>query len=292
MRPFTELPSAVSSCFAGLVLALALVPACRQASAETLPFEGRLVLSLPGLEEMEVAAGVGVAEVNGLQLETFEILSATITGSTGIPITDPTAAPVTSLRVLASIPSGLLGIDPFGGPFSEPAITSNALAMPGSVRICMLVAPLPPCLAGLGVPLTNAAAGKGAGIGGLLTVGVAGTLRMSLQGAPFTLHTAYVTAETEYGAIFTVFSTGSIGGPYLFTSTAGQPGGFLSVVTPIRVVIGQSGEPVNVLPGFLRFEVQFLPEPGVLLLLVSGAGGLSFLGRMRRRESRQRSQTK
>ena len=213
MRYFAELPS-ISSSFAGLVLtlALALVPACRQVSAETLPFEGRLVLSLPGLEEMEVAAGVGVAEVNGPQLETFEILTATIAGSTGIPITDPTAAPVTSLRVLASIPSGLLGIDPFGGPFSEPAITSNALAMPGSVRICMLVFPLPPCLAGLGVPLTNAAADKGVGIGGLLTVG-AGTLHMSLLGAPFTLHTAYVTAATEYGAIFTVFSTGSIGGP-------------------------------------------------------------------------------
>ena len=68
MRYFTELPSVLSYCFAGLVLALTLVSACRQASAETLPFEGRLVLSLPGLEEMEVAAGVGVAEVDSLQL--------------------------------------------------------------------------------------------------------------------------------------------------------------------------------------------------------------------------------
>ena len=150
------------------------------------------------------------------------------------------------------------------------------------------MAPLPPCLAGLGVPLTNAVAGKGVGIGGLLTVGVAGTLRMSLQGAPFTLHTAYVTAETEYGAIFTVFSTGSIGGPYLFTSTAGQPGGFLSIVAPTRVQVAGGGEPVSALVGFLRFEILFLPEPGVPLLLGAGALALTHLGRRRRRSAAHR----
>jgi len=258
------------------------------ARAELLSFEGRLVLALPGNDEMEVASGVGLAEVNGPQLESFVIQSAGITGATGFPVTDPGAAPVTSLRVNASIPSGSLGIDPFGGPYGEPSLSHNGLVVHGAVQICMLAPTLPPCFAGLGVQLTTGPGNRGMGIGGVLTAGLSGTLRMSLQGAPFTLHTASITGTTTNGARLTLFSAGSIAGPYLFTSTAGQPGGWLSIVTPTRVVVSSLMEPDETLFGFLRFEVLFLPEPGLFQLLSAGSAGLALVG-WRRRASRKPS---
>ena len=68
------------------------------------------------------------------------------------------------------------------------------------------------------------------------------------------------------------------------------PGGFLSIVAPTRVVVSGGGEPENVLLGFMRFEILFLPEPGVLLLLGAGALALTHLGRRRRRSAAWRGQ--
>lgn len=264
-------------------LAVLTVVVSGRAVAELLQFEGRILASLPGLGELEVASGLGVAEINGLQLESVEIISASIAGSLGVPVTDPTSFPLTSIRISASIRSGRLGIDPFAPPFGEPAITSNSIAMQGEIRICLLVPTLPPCVGGFGIPLTKGNGSVGVGIGGLLTVGGAGALRISLYGAPFTLNTASVTGATANGAVVTIFSAGSIGGPSLFTSTAGQPGGLLSVVTPFRTVTGEGGGSNRLIPGFFRFEIVFLPEPRVGLLLAVGGSALLTLGRAGRR---------
>lgn len=264
-----------------LVATLAVALAADRASAELLAFEGRLLAVLPGLGEAEVASGTGVAQIDGIQLGRVEILGADIAGSAGLPVTDPTAAPVTSIRVAASLRGGAFDIDPFAPPFGEPAITDGSLVFPGAVRICMLVPPLAPCVAGFSIDLTKGSGSIGIGIGGLLTAGGSGTLRVSLYGAPLTVNTAYATAETENGAVATAFSAGSMGGPARFTSTAGQTGGFLSLVTPVHAVGGGSFD--TLFPGFVRLEITFLPEPGVFVLLGAGALGLAGLSWKRSR---------
>lgn len=264
-----------------LLLAALLGLAPTGSGASLLDFEGRIVAALPGLGEAEVARGTGVARVDAVALGLVEVLSASVAGSASIPVTDPTAAPVTSLRVQASLPTASLLLDPQAPPFGEPAV-AGPLALPGQVRVCMLFAG-PPCNGGFTLPLTRGAGATGVGVGGLLTLGGTGTLRLSLHGAPFTLNTAWVTGQTPDGAAFTAFSTGSIAGPALFTSSAGQTGGFLSVVTPVRVIGSDPVGPGNVLPGFLRLEIAFVPEPGLALLLLGGAAALLVLERRRNR---------
>jgi len=264
-----------------LAVALAVLPI--PARASLLAFEGRIVAVLPGFDEAEVARGTGVAQVDALQLGRLEVLAASIAGTASFPVTDPSAAPVTSLRVRASLPVGAsLRIDAQAPPFGEPGL-SGPFALPGEVQVCMLIAPLPPCVGGFVMPLTGGAGAAGVGVGGLLTIGGTGTLRLSLYGAPFTLNTAWVTGRTVSGATFSFFSAGSIAGPALFTSSAGQTGGSLSAVTPVRVDSFGSGAPTNILPGFLRLEIAFAPEPGVALLLSSGALSLLALERRRTR---------
>jgi hypothetical protein len=264
-------------------LLLLVLAVASPAGAELLAFEGRLVAVLPGLGEAEIASGPGVARVDGIQIRELEILDAAVAGSTGIPVTDPTAAPVTSVRLSASLAPGTLGIDPFGGPVGQPAITSHDLPMPGELRVCMLVAPLPPCVGGFAMPLTRSDGGIGVGVGGLVTFGGSATVRVSLYGAPFTLNTVSATGATENGAVFTLFSAGSIKGPGSFTSSAGQTGGYLSLVTPSRVLVHQPALAANLVPGFLRLEIEFVPESGVGVLLASGAAGLFVLARRRPR---------
>ena len=100
-------------------------------------------------------------------------------------------------------------------------------------------------------------------------------------------------ALTQNGALGTLLSTGTLHGPLSFTSTAGLTvngaGGLLGVVTPIRVVSSQSIAGANDFPGFLRLEIQLLPEPGAFLLLVAGASGVLIVERSRRRAIRERS---
>jgi hypothetical protein len=252
------------------------------ARAELLTFEGRVLAVLPGQGVLEVATGTGVARIDDLQISELELVEVELVGGTGIPVTDPTAAPVTSIRLSASLAQGTLGIDPFGGPLGQPAVSTPALPMPGALQVCMLIAPLPPCIGGFAVPFTKGSGTVGVGVGGLITFGGSATVRVSLYGAPFTLNAVTVTGATESGAVFTIFSTGSLKGPGSFTSSAGQTGGYLSLVTPTRVITNQAGGVAALASGFLRLEIEFVPEPGVGLLLGSGAAGLLILARRRR----------
>ena len=63
--------------------------------------------------------------------------------------------------------------------------------------------------------------------------------------------------------------------------TAGGSG-TVTTVTPARVVTGALG--VGNLPTLLSYQFVFVPEPGTMLLLVSGTAGLLLLGRKRMRK--------
>jgi hypothetical protein len=255
--------------------------------AELRAFEARFSVVLPSFGERVVAEGVGVADVNpaspGAALETLS-LQGDFQGVTAIPVTDPTAGAMTSIEASIAFASGDLRIDASGGPFGTPILADGELAIPGQVRLYFLVTN--PHDGVFPLDLTSGPATQGLGVGGIVTAGGVGAIRMSLQGAPFTMNTATVMVLTEGGAPVTLLSSGSLHGPYSFPSTAGLTGGRLAVVTPIRVISLDTPPGGNDFPGFLRVEIRLLPEPGVLLLLAAGGIGLLLLARARRRTHR------
>jgi len=91
----------------------------------------------------------------------------------------------------------------------------------------------------------------------------------------------------------------SVGGGFLSTGTTGAlplerntvafsgtnnlassaVGGTVTMISPTRVDTGILGQ--GIIPGVFRQKFAFVPEPGTVLLLVSGAAGLVALGRKR-----------
>ena len=59
-------------------------------------------------------------------------------------------------------------------------------------------------------------------------------------------------------------------------------GGTVTLVSPIRVNAAVFG--IGNLPGLMRKTFVFVPEPGTMLLLASGAAGLVLIGRKRMRK--------
>lgn len=92
---------------------------------------------------------------------------------------------------------------------------------------------------------------------------------------------------TTMGGFRTTMSTGqtstlatvTLAGTNQLASASGT--GQVTLVSPLRIDTG----PLNIgtIPGKVRATYVFVPEPGVLLLLASGAAGLVVLGRNRRR---------
>lgn len=62
---------------------------------------------------------------------------------------------------------------------------------------------------------------------------------------------------------------------------SGSKAGTVTVVAPLRIDVGLVA---GVIPGFVRAKMTFVPEPGTMLLLVSGAVGLAVIGRRRMRK--------
>jgi hypothetical protein len=255
------------------------------AAAGPRDFEAEIALVLPGLGGRVVAQGQGVAQLGGVtQLETLS-LDGFVAGSTIVPVTDPLVSNggLVAVRLDASLRTGDLRIDPFAPPWSEPALADGALALRGEIRLCLV---LLDCSTGIALPLSAGPGTRGLGVGGIVTVGGSGTVRLSLYGAPFTLNTTSVMGSTAGGSAFTLLSHGSLHGPLSFTSTAGLTisgiGGRLGLVTPMRVVSAPVIPGENDLPAFASVEIQLLPEPATLAPLLIGAGALALAGRRRR----------
>lgn len=219
---------------------------------------------------------------------------------TTIPLTDPLVQGGQVEVILTSIRQRPDLIGPHGGGATlgnlSGAIASSAgglsprtLPSGGSLRICLLFTGCAGSFIPLAYGWTSAGVPMGAGVGGILTLGGAfETLMISVVGAPYTIKTATITATQLHGTPSPergpVQEHGFAHGPGSATSSTAQTSGVLQVVSPTSIrYLGIPGSEDFRAGHFSRLLVHFVPEPGLLLLLASGAIGLSLLGRQRRR---------
>jgi hypothetical protein len=169
------------------------------------------------------------------------------------------------------------------GSTTTPSGGIGTLPSQGPIRICLLATGC-----GLNIPSTagqtiNGVA-QGGGVGGLLTLGGPFGIRISILGAPYTVKTVSAFNRTNLGGLQTFTDRGFAHGPMSNTSTTGLNSGVLQIVTTNHT--STTGVPGNsdISAQFSRILVHFVPEPGLLLLLGSGAVGMALLGRKRIRK--------
>jgi len=126
------------------------------------------------------------------------------------------------------------------------------------------------------------------GVGGLITVGGAGGIRISVEAAPWTIKTATAIDETDANtgamAFHPVTKMGFAHGPASATSSTAAPSGVVQVVTPSQIRTSLAAGSNHKIGAITTLIIHFVPEPGMLLLLGSGVVGLALLGRNRMRK--------
>ena len=254
-----------------------------------------------------VGNGAGVATVNGSaggdHLNTLQLPGGGITVTGTVPQTDPENATLITLRLDPSqplkLPKGTLAPISGGGPLTLNTLTGATLS-PNNARFqqCIL---FPGCGSYLPVPVAFPTTGppftRGLGIGGTATVNTFSKgpgLKISLAFNPWTLgavqmvdvSTTYVsvpsTFEPHNVTNATVTVQGFKHGPASNTSSTAANSGVIQWVSPSRVLTSVD-PPSSKLAVYGVLKLHFVPEPGMLLLLASGVGGLVLLGRSRMR---------
>ena len=236
-----------------------------------------------------VTTGTGVATTNGTggvndHVNTIHFGPNNILGSTTFPITDPEQA--TLISVIGSgivLPStGNLGAQ------TGTTIVPGQMALGGGFKVCILFLgcgsylPFP-----IAFPVNGPPFSRGLGIDGTATVNTFSTgigLKISFAFNPWTLGVKKITdVSTTTGVTNgTVTLQGFKHGPASNTSSAAAESGVIQWVTPSRVLTTEDPPDAKVAV-FGVLTLHFIPEPGMLLLLASGVGGLVLLGRSRMR---------
>ena len=161
----------------------------------------------------------------------------------------------------------------------------NRLPVGGLARICLFITD---CSGNLPLALTghtSASGTAGIGIGGLLTLGGSGLIRVSVQAAPWTLHKRTLLDQTDqFGNIITKMGRGFVHGPASLSSSTAKPSGIVQFLSAAQVTTNITAGSNDVIALFNRLRIHFVPEPGMLLLLGSGVAGLVLLGRQRMRK--------
>ena len=279
---------------------LALLAAGGVARAEKLAYHGTHTLEFSNLGNLTVSvSGDGVADVvrsPGGHLTSLQLTQHFPGGrmNTVIPITDSAVGgpiktvEITSLRINPQVQGGIFA--PISGATGTSPTPLSLATMPltGTIRLCLFYAG---CNSGaitqvLGQQTTGGAY-TGVGVGGTVSFSSTGTggVRMSIYGTPWTLGTVSVSNLTPGGSITTLTAMGYARGPLSNTSTTALPGGVLQLVTASQVItkgIPDSPYPDGEPSGRIHtLRLEFIPEPGLLLLLGSGAVGMILLGRKR-----------
>jgi hypothetical protein len=279
-----------------LVLGAVLISAPAYGAA--LQFSATTELQFSNLGKVKVTStGTGCATLNGtggllghLNSLTFTTPYASL--NTVIPVTDPivTAGGIVEVRLTSVRGISGVGMNQGGqfGPISGAlqntlmALTQNTQPTAGSVRICLFV---PGCGgAALNSDLSQTVNGTmniGGGVGGVITIGAFGPIRISILGAPWTVKTVSISNRTDNGGITLFKQNGFAHGPASLTSSTAVTSGVVQLVvasqTTTTGIAGNSDKSGNI----TRNTVRFIPEPGLLLLLGAGAAGVAVLGRKR-----------
>ena len=258
--------------FSALLLALT----AGTASAKTLDWHGTLDIDLGALPTLRIQ-GSGVSTVNGTtgqnHLNTLR-LAGGITGSGTISVTDPeTTGTIPSIRISATLGTATLSGISGGGALSQPT-----LPVGGFTRVCLFT---PGC--GSFLPLNNTTnnGNTGLGVGGQLTLGAYGAIRISVVNQPWTLGTVSGVNQTVSGGFKTISRQGFIHGPASTTSSTATGSGVVQLIAPQQVTTSGISGNSSQLTLFAALTIHFIPEPGLLLLIGSGVVGLGLLGRSR-----------
>jgi hypothetical protein len=269
-----------------------------QASAIVMDTWTRTSLQFTNLGRVEASAtATGIATVTTSSSTSSHLSTITagfapgLTLNSLIPVTDPTAAPITSV-----ILTDIRGRPDFqgGGVFGNisgaiastvAGILPNTIPATGGVTICLLVAPLPPCLAQLNlvVGATTAGMNIGGGVGGIVTIGGTGAIRISVLGAPYTVKTVSAVNRTVNGGFDVFVENGFAHGPLSLTSSTAKESGVIQIITANHTTVVAPGDG-DLSGNISRILTHFIPEPGLLLLFTSGAVGMALLGRKRMRK--------
>jgi hypothetical protein len=165
-----------------------------------------------------------------------------------------------------------------GGPLSP-----NQFGFAGNARVCLYD---PNCLPGgfLGLDFQKhmtTSSVEGAGIGGLLSIGQFGSIRISIVNNPWTIGNALAVDQTDNGNFINLTTNGFAHGPASLTTSTAKPSGTVQFVTPLQISTNLTAGSGALIGTFGLLRLHFIPEPGVLLLLGSGVAGLVLLGRQR-----------
>jgi hypothetical protein len=215
-------------------------------AATPLPFQGEVGIVLPTIGVIVSVSGNGLADVrtNASGLLTALDLPAGVFATSA---TFPGSVALRELHVAASNGAGAFaGLTAHGGGGTMP--------VQGIARLCLLA----PCsIATLYRDLALSPVGAGG------TAMVTGAITITLDGARWTKGGFTITAP---GLVSEV--EGFAAGPGGLTGSTAQPGGVLSLVTPIHIHTSLPG--LRELPGFALLSLTFVPEPGTLALLGAG----------------------
>jgi hypothetical protein len=272
------------------------------AGAAALNWSGTFLLDMADFGTGTIRGG-GVATVNSshggipAHLSTLRLMPSRghISGSFINIITDPNTAGPNGLGAI-KYEDILGGTGTFGGisggAASTAGLTRGIMPFNGVVKLCLLNSA---CTQVVSLPFTapttvNGVAGtgrKGIGIGGRLTIGGYGGIRMSLQFAPWTIKTItakdQITTPSGARVFIDLPQKGWAHAPVSTTTSTAQPSGVVQLVTPNQVQTNLPMGSNDEVGSSAMMRIHFIPEPGLLLLLGSAVAGLTLLGRARAR---------